>query len=94
MSAIVFMLTAHQAAALLSIRAGQGMPGVADRFQARIATVLVQRGLLDAEQLPYMLTPLGLAAAAVADKLAIRGGGNRPSATPAETPSAPTGVTP
>jgi len=87
MSAIVFMLTKHQAAALLAIRAGQGMPGVADRFQARIATVLVQRGLLDAERLPYMLTPLGLAAAAVADKLAIRGGEIEPRQLPLKLPA-------
>ena len=84
MSAIVFMLTEHQAAALLAIRAGQGMPGLADRFQARIATVLVQRGLLDAE---HMLTPLGLAAAAVADKLAIRGGEIEPRQLPLKLPA-------
>lgn len=67
---VVFYLTDHQAAALLSIQAGQGMPGPRSKYQARIATALRRRGLIDDE---LRLTGLGIAACAVADRLAASG---------------------
>lgn len=74
MAKIVFFLTDGQAAALLSIRAGQGMPGLACRFQSCSSTVLIKRGLVRQATEPtdpaHILTPLGIAAAAVADQLA------------------------
>jgi hypothetical protein len=65
---LIFFLTDRQAATLRSLAAGQGVPGQADRWQARILTVLVRRGLIDRTN---VLTPAGSAAVALIDKLAI-----------------------
>lgn len=66
MSNVAFYLTYDQARALIAIRAGQGMPGPAGRFQTKTRTGLVRRGLIEAD---LRLTALGEAAAALVDKL-------------------------
>lgn len=71
MSKVVFSLTEHQAAALREIAAGTFACDEADRFRARLVTVLVNRGLADRGN-GVRLTPLGVAACALADKLAQR----------------------
>lgn len=67
MSKVVFSLTDHQAEALRAIAAWRAIAGPRDRFHTRLVSVLFDRGFLG----PGMcLTPLGRAAAALADKLA------------------------
>lgn len=69
MSKVVFSLTDRQAEALLELARGRAIPGPRDRFHTRLVSVLFDRGLVGPG---LRLTPLGLAAGTLADKLANR----------------------